>query len=76
MSFLMFFAATFVGAYLWCTLLIGAGYLLGHEWPLISGYVKQWLPYLLLAGLLGMGLYLLLNRKLLVLAWAKIRNND
>jgi membrane protein DedA with SNARE-associated domain len=39
-----FFAATFLGAYVWCTLLIGAGYMLGHEWMLISTYVKEHIP--------------------------------
>jgi len=76
MNFLKFLAATFVGAYVWCTLLIGAGYLLGHEWPIISTYLKQGLPYLLFAGLLVIGMYLLLTRKVLLLAWAKIRNSD
>jgi len=47
MSYPVFLLATFAGTYLWCTLLIGAGYLLGHEWQLISALLKQWLPYLL-----------------------------
>ena len=76
MNFFWFLAATFVGSYFWCTLLIGAGYLLGHEWPLIGNYVKQGLPYLLFAGLLATAVYLLLSRRVLALAWAKIRNND
>jgi membrane protein DedA with SNARE-associated domain len=76
MNYITFLAATLVGAYLWCTLLIGAGYLFGHEWPLISQYVRQSLPYFLLAGLLGMVLYLLVSRKVLKLAWARIRNDD
>lgn len=76
MNFARFLAATFVGAYFWCTLLIGAGYLLGHEWPLISQYVKDSLPYLLFSGLLALGLYLLVGRKALAFAWAKLRNDD
>lgn len=76
MSFAKFFAATFIGAYFWCTLLIGAGYALGHEWPLISQYVKQSLPYLVFGGLLAIGVYLLAGRRVLAMAWAKIRNND
>ena len=76
MNFLKFLAATFVGAYIWCTLLIGAGYILGHEWLLISNYVKQGFPYLIMVGVLAMAAYLLLTRKVLSLAWAKIRNND
>ena len=39
-----FFFATFIGAYIWCTLFIGAGYLLGHEWMLISDYIKTHMP--------------------------------
>ena len=50
MPFITFFAATFIGAYAWCTLLIGAGYILGHEWTLVSAYLKQALPYLLGGG--------------------------
>jgi membrane protein DedA with SNARE-associated domain len=47
--FLKFFLATFAGAYVWCTVLIGAGYLLGHEWHLISEYVKTHLPLVVIA---------------------------
>jgi alkaline phosphatase len=47
-----FFLATFAGAYVWCTLLIGAGYMLGHEWHLISDYIKTHLPLVFLFGLL------------------------
>jgi membrane protein DedA with SNARE-associated domain len=39
-----FFLATFAGAYVWCTFLIGAGYVLGVEWRLISDYVKTHVP--------------------------------
>ena len=57
MPFVTFFIATFIGAYLWCTLLIGAGYLLGHEWTLVSVYLKQSLPYLLVGGVLMLVIY-------------------
>jgi membrane protein DedA with SNARE-associated domain len=51
-----FAAATFAGAYIWCTLFIGIGYFLGHEWQLLSGIVKQAIPYVMMAGLLtGIG---------------------
>lgn len=53
-----FFAATFIGAYFWCTLLIGAGYLLGHEWKLISEYIKTHLPLVFSLGALGLAAYL------------------
>jgi membrane protein DedA with SNARE-associated domain len=58
MPFLTFFMATFIGAYIWCTLLIGAGYLLGHEWALISVYLKRFLPFLLTGGGLVLVFYL------------------
>lgn len=57
MPFVTFFVATFLGAYVWCTLIIGAGYLLGSEWALISAYLKQWLPFLLAGGALALTLY-------------------
>jgi len=53
-----FFLATFAGAYLWCTVLIGAGYLLGHEWQLISEYIKTHLPLVLTLGILLILAYL------------------
>ncbi len=56
--FVKFFFATFIGAYIWCTLLIGAGYLLGHEWALISDYVKHHLP-LVAAFAAGMAAYII-----------------
>ncbi|MBK7451252.1 MAG: DedA family protein [Anaerolineales bacterium] len=51
--FLRFFIATFIGAYVWCTLLIGAGYVLGHEWMLISSYIKTHLPLVFSLGLVA-----------------------
>jgi len=72
MPFLTFFAATFVGAYIWCTLLIGAGYVLGHEWTLISQYLKQYFPYLLAGGLAVIAIYVLLTRRSFRLAPVRI----
>jgi membrane protein DedA with SNARE-associated domain len=63
MPFLTFFVATFIGAYIWCTLLIGAGYALGHEWTLISQYLKQYFPYLLAGGLAVIAAYVLITRR-------------
>jgi membrane protein DedA with SNARE-associated domain len=74
MNYLTFLAATFVGAYIWCTLLIGAGYLLGHEWPLISNYGKQWFPYLAFIGLLTLAVYFITSRKMRNLATEKSRD--
>ncbi len=61
--YLTFLIATFIGAYIWCTLLIGAGYLLGHEWALISAYLKLALPYLLAGGALALLAYWFFNRR-------------
>jgi membrane protein DedA with SNARE-associated domain len=58
MPFIPFFITTFIGAYVWCSLLIGAGYVLGHEWATISAYLKQFLPYLLVAGLIALTLFI------------------
>ena len=76
MDFLKFLAATYVGSYIWCTLLIGAGYLLGHEWPIISHYVKQGFPFFVATGMLAMAIVLLLTRRGRLLAWARVRNSD
>lgn len=65
MPFVTFFVATVIGAYLWCTLLIGAGYWLGHEWTLISAYLKKDLPYLLAGGILALAGYFIITRKML-----------
>ncbi len=51
MPFLKFIIYTLLGAYIWCTLLIGGGYFLGHEWWLISEVVKKAAPWLLGLGL-------------------------
>ncbi len=73
--FLKFFIATLAGAYLWCTLLVGIGYILGHEWMLISHYIKQYLPFLLLAGLLAVIGYLFIHYRKgsLSLSWLRLR---
>ncbi|MFN8433285.1 MAG: DedA family protein [Anaerolineales bacterium] len=45
LPYLTFSVATFLGAYLWCTVFISIGYFLGHEWHIISSIVKQVGPY-------------------------------
>jgi membrane protein DedA with SNARE-associated domain len=72
MPFPTFLIATFIGAYAWCTLLIGAGYVLGHEWTLISHYLKQYFPYLLAGGLAVIAVYGFLTRRSLRLAPVRI----
>ncbi len=76
MPFGLFGVLTFAGAYVWCTLLIGAGYLLGHEWPLISHYVKQAFPYLLVSGGLALILYFWLSRRFAQPAYAQAQGCD
>ena len=53
-----FFAATFIGAYVWSTVLIGAGYVLGHEWQLILEYIRTHVPLVLVILLLLLSTYL------------------
>jgi membrane protein DedA with SNARE-associated domain len=76
MPFITFFAASFIGAYAWCTLLIGAGYFLGHEWALVSAYLKRALPYLLAGGVIAAAGYIWLTRRSLAPAYARIREQD
>ena len=74
MPFLTFFVATFIGAYLWCTLLIGAGYWLGHEWTLIGAYLKKFFPYLLAGGTLALAGYFIVTRRRMTPALARVRD--
>jgi membrane protein DedA with SNARE-associated domain len=76
--FIKFFFATFIGPYIWCTLLIGAGYILGHEWMLVSGYIKQHLPFVDALGLFAIGAYLIFKhrRRILALTWTKTKKMD
>jgi membrane protein DedA with SNARE-associated domain len=54
MPFAQYLLATFTGTYLWCTLFLGVGYLVGHEWQHILELGKSHLGYLLgAAALLG-----------------------
>ncbi len=73
-----FFFATFIGAYIWCTLSIGAGYLLGHEWMLISDYIKTHMPLVASAAAVVVGVYLAwhFRKRIPVLAWIKTRKLD
>jgi membrane protein DedA with SNARE-associated domain len=78
MPFPKFFLATFAGAYIWCTLLIGAGYVLGHEWHLISEYIKTHLPLVLLLGLLFVVAYLAYHYRasISIPEWIRRRNKE
>ena len=70
-----FFAATFIGAYIWCTLLIGAGYILGHEWVLISEYIKTHLPLVFGFGFLAVASYLVYHHRMPILNYFRMRPN-
>jgi membrane protein DedA with SNARE-associated domain len=54
-----FFLATFAGAYVWCAVLIGAGYVLGHEWRLIIEYIQTHLPLVFIVILVFVSAYLI-----------------
>jgi membrane protein DedA with SNARE-associated domain len=73
-----FFFATFVGAYVWCTLLIGAGFVLGQEWHLVSGYIKRHLPLIFAIGLLMVSAYLLYRHRasLPIPRWIRQNNEE
>lgn len=71
-----FFIATFAGAYVWCTLLIGAGYLLGHEWQLISDYIKTHLPLIFFAGFVILAAYLVYHYRASLPALGLMRQNN
>jgi membrane protein DedA with SNARE-associated domain len=72
--FLKFFTATFIGAYIWCTLLIGAGYVLGQEWMLVSDFIKQHLPLVLSLGAVGIIAYIAyqFRESIPALGWLKV----
>jgi membrane protein DedA with SNARE-associated domain len=72
-----FFLATFIGAYFWCTLLIGAGYVLGYEWRLISEYIKTHLPFVFTSGILVIAAYFIYHYRaaLPVFGWMRSNNN-
>jgi membrane protein DedA with SNARE-associated domain len=53
MPYLRFLAWTFAGAYIWCSILLSAGFFLGNEYHLLSGYVRQYFPFALAAAGLG-----------------------
>lgn len=63
MTYIPFVATTFIGAYIWCGLLIGAGYLLGNEWSMISTYLNQYFPYILVGGVVLILMYMLLIKR-------------
>ncbi len=42
MHFGQFMLATFGGAYIWCTVLLSLGYLMGHEWQRVSELIHQY----------------------------------
>jgi membrane protein DedA with SNARE-associated domain len=70
-----FFFATFLGAYIWCTLFIGAGYLLGHEWRLISDYIKTHAPLVFALVAVTGGAYLVwhFRQRIAMLTWTKTK---
>lgn len=75
MPFPKFFIATFTGAYIWCTILIGAGYVLGHEWRLISEYIKTHIPLVLGSLLALLSAYLLYQHRASLPQWNWRRSN-
>lgn len=54
MPYPQFLAFTFIGTYLWCTSIIGLGYIVGYEWPVISELVGRFTPWVI-AGFVTLG---------------------
>lgn len=77
-SFAKFFFATFFGAYIWCTLFIGVGYLLGHEWMLISDYIKTHVPLITSLAVMIVAVYITshFHERILALVWTKTKKLD
>jgi membrane protein DedA with SNARE-associated domain len=71
-----FFLASFAGAYIWCTVLIGAGYMLGQEWHLISRTIKTNLPVVFGFGFLLVAAYLVYHYRASSMIPAWMRQND
>lgn len=72
MPYLQYLVFSFIGAYLWCTALIGIGYTIGHELPLFARLFKPYLPILIAAfailALLGLAAHRYLRRRILAQA--------
>ena len=58
MNFPKFLLFSFIGNYIWCTLIIGLGYSIGNRWTVIMELVNRYLPFMFiaLAALLVLGL--------------------
>lgn len=72
--FFKFFIATFIGAYLWCTILIGAGYILGYEWQLVSNYIQTHAPLVISIIITGILIYIIYYFRAYQPAWAWVQN--
>ena len=58
MDFPKFAFYTFVGAYVWCTAVIGFGYYMGQEWWRIREILALLTPWLIISGVVGVGVLL------------------
>jgi hypothetical protein len=56
--------------------LIGAGYILGHEWTLVSTYLKQALPYLIGGGVIALAFYFWITHRSLSPVNLPIQSDD
>jgi membrane protein DedA with SNARE-associated domain len=74
--FPMFFLASLVGAYIWCTVLIGAGYMLGQQWHLISRAIRMNLPFVFGIGFLLIAAYLVYRYRASLTIPATMRQTD
>lgn len=47
MAFLRYVIYTFIGTYIYCTVLIGVGYWVGHEFPIFLAQYQEYAPWVL-----------------------------
>jgi membrane protein DedA with SNARE-associated domain len=76
MPFFTYLFATFIGVYVYCTLLIGAGCVLGHEWPLLVAYAGEFMPHLLVLGFAALVVYFMKRYHAALLKILPLQAND
>jgi membrane protein DedA with SNARE-associated domain len=74
--FTKFFIATFLGAYVWCTILIGAGFMLGHEWMLVSGYIKSHIPLIVIIVILAVAAWSLYHHRIRLMRFLRAHSGQ
>ena len=61
MDFGVFTLYTFLGTVIWNIILVFAGYILGDNWEVVSGYVNKYENAIIILGVTAVGLYILMK---------------